>query len=137
MDEDVDLPGKQKHDEKEKKKEEAKKKEESKKKERESPDFTIELVTTDGVTASALVSQFISIPPPFKEKFTKLQILDDEGYDQDWETIFQTVRAPLSAFRTADNSRPFDPAKLSIVKLKFDRTPMYKICISGVGFGKQ
>ena len=137
MDEDVDLPGKQKHDEKEKKKEEAKKKEESKKKERESPDFTIELVTTDGVTASALVSQFISIPPPFKEEFTKLQILDDEGYDQDWETIFQTVRAPLSAFRTADNSRPFDPAKLSIVKLKFDRTTMYKICISGVGFGKQ
>jgi dienelactone hydrolase len=137
MDEDVDLPGKQKHDEKEKKKEEAKKKEESKKKERESLDFTIELVTTNGVTASALVSEFISIPPPFKEKFTKLEILDDEGYDQDWETIFQTVRAPLSAFRTADNSRPFDPAKLSIVKLKFDRTPMYKICISGVGFGKQ
>jgi hypothetical protein len=33
--------------------------------------------------------------------------------------------------------KPFDPAKLSIVRLKFDRTPMYKICISAIGFGKQ
>ena len=35
------------------------------------------------------------------------------------------------------NSKPFDPAKLSIVRLKFDRTPIYKICISAIGFGKQ
>ncbi len=48
MDEDVSLPGKKKDDDKDKKKAEEKKKEEdkSKKKERESPDFTIELVTT-------------------------------------------------------------------------------------------
>jgi dienelactone hydrolase len=139
MDEDVELPGKKK-DEKEKiKTEEKKKKEEdkSKKKERESPDFTIELVSADGATASAPVSRFISIPPPFKEKFTKLSVMDDVAYNQDWETIFQTVRAPLSDFQTVDNSRRFDPAKLSIVRLKFDRTPMYKICISGIGFGKQ
>jgi dienelactone hydrolase len=133
MDEDVSLPGKKK-DEKEKQKE--KEEDKSKKKERESPDFTIELVTSDGATASAPVSRFISIPPPFKEKFTKLGVLDDEGYNQDWEAVFQSVRAPFSSFQSGDNSRRFDPAKLSIVRLKFDRTPMYKICISGVGFGK-
>jgi dienelactone hydrolase len=137
MDEDVSLPGKKKDDEKDKKKDKAKEEDKSKKKERESPDFTIELVTTDGVTASAPVSRFINIPPPFKEKFTKLAVLDDAGYNQDWETIFQSVRAPLSAFQPADNSKRFDPAKLSIVRLKFDRTPIYKICISAVGFGKQ
>jgi len=132
MDEDVALPGKKKDDEKEKKKEEK-----PKKKERESPDFTIELVGTDGATASAPVSRFVSIPPPFKEKFTKLGVLDDAGYNQDWETIFQTVRAPLSDFHPADNSRRFDPAKLSVVRLKFDRSPIYKISISAIGFGKQ
>jgi hypothetical protein len=79
----------------------------------------------------------MTIPPPFKEKFTKLATLDDAGFDQDWETEFQTVRAPLSEFKTADKSGKFDPAKLSIVRLKFDRTAMYKICISQVGFGKQ
>jgi len=137
MDEDVSLPGEKKDDEKQKKKDKAKEEDKSKKKERESPDFTIELVTTDGVTASAPVSRFISIPPPFKEKFTKLAVIDDAGYNQDWETVFQSVRAPLSAFQSADNSRRFDPSKLSIVRLKFDRTPIYKICISAVGFGKQ
>ncbi len=139
MDEDVSLPGKKKDEDKVKKKTEEKKKEEdkSKKKERESPDFTIELVTTDGVTASAPVSRFMSIPPPFKEKFTKLSVLDDAAYKQDWEAIFQTVRAPLSDFHPTDSSKRFDPAKLSIVRLKFDRTPMYKICISAIGFGKQ
>jgi hypothetical protein len=135
MDEDVDLPGKKKHDEGEKKKK--KEEDKSKKKERDSPDFTIQLITTDGVTASAPVSRFVSIPPPFKEKFTKLSIVDEKGYNQDWETIFQTVRAPLSTFQSTDKSKPFDPAKLSIVRLEFDRTPMYKICISSIGFGKQ
>jgi len=139
LDEDVSLPGKKKDDDKDKKKAEERKKEEdkSKKKERESPDFTIELVTTDGATASAPVSGFISIPPPFKEKFTKLGVLDDVGYNQDWEAVFQSVRVPLSDFQSADSSKRFDPAKLTIVRLKFDRTPIYKICISGIGFGKQ
>ncbi len=137
MDEDVSLPGMKKDEEKKKEKAKEKGADKSKKKERESPDFTIELVNTDGVTVSAPVSRFASIPPPFKEKFTKLAMLDDEGFKQDWETIFQTVRAPLSAFQSADNSKGFDPAKLSVVRLKFDRTPIYKICISGIGFGKQ
>ncbi|HKW56220.1 MAG TPA: hypothetical protein VJN42_02595 [Candidatus Acidoferrum sp.] len=137
MDEDVELPGKKKDQEKEKKKEEKKNKDKSKKKERESPDFTIELVSSDGVTVSAPASRFMTIPPPFKEKFTKLEKFDEEGYSQDWETIFQTVRVPLSAFHSAENSRPFDPGKLSIVRFKFDRTPMYKICLSGIGFARQ
>ena len=134
MDEDVDLPGKKKDEASEDKKTNDEK---TKKPDRGSPDFTIELVTSDGVTAAAPVSRFVSIPPPFKEKFTKLRILDDEGYNQDWETIFQSVRIPLTDFQPTDTSKRFDPAKLASVTLRFDRTPMYKICISGVGFGKQ
>jgi len=133
LDEDAPLPGKKKDGEKEKKKEEDK----SKKKERESPDFTIELVTADGATASAPVSRFLSIPPPFKEKFTKLAKMDDAAYNQDWEAVFQSVRIPFTSLQAVDTSKPFEPAKLAVVRLKFDRTPMYKICISGVGFGKQ
>jgi hypothetical protein len=47
------------------------------------------------------------------------------------------VRVPLSDFLSTDSSKRFDPAKLSVVRLKFDQTPMYKICISAIGFGKQ
>jgi hypothetical protein len=45
-----------------------------------------------------IASSFASVPPPLKEKFTKLNILDSEGYNKDWEPVFQTIRAPLAAF---------------------------------------
>ena len=64
LDEDAPLPGKKKDEKKSK---------EPKKKERESPDFTVELVTTGGSVAGARVSRFASIPPPLKETFTKLE----------------------------------------------------------------
>ena len=94
-------------------------------------------MTGDGTTVSAPVSRFMTIPPPFKEKLAKLEFLSDAAYNQDWEAVFQSVRIPLSALSSTDNSKPFDPAKLTVVRLKFDRTPIYKICISGIGFGKQ
>jgi len=117
------LPGKKKDDKA--------KKPEQKKKERESPDFTIALVTSDGTTASAPVSRFAAIPPPLKEKFTKLDALETAAYEKDWEPVLQTVRAPLAAFQG------IDPAKVTAVRLKFDRTAMSVICISGIGFGQE
>jgi dienelactone hydrolase len=138
MDEDAPLPGK-KTEEERKKEEEQKKKEQdkSKKKERESPDFTIELVSSEGAIGAVPVSTFIAIPPPLKETFTKLAILDEQGYDKDWEPVFQTVRVPLADFKTADGARRLELGKLSAVRLRFDRTPMSVICISGIGFGKR
>ena len=133
LDEDAPLPGKKKDDKN-------KKPDDSKKKVRESPDFTIELVTSDGVTASAPVSRFAAIPPPLKEKFTKLDPMESAAYEKDWEPVLQTVRAPLAAFQGVDSSggpKPFDPARLSVVRLKFDRTAMSVICISGIGFGQE
>ena len=119
--------------------EEKKKKEEdkSKKKEREAPDFTLELVASDGATTSVPVSKFMVIPPPFKEQFTKLAILDEKGYEKDWEPVFQTVRIPLTDFAAANGAKRLELGKLRAVRLKFDRTEMSVICISGVGFGKR
>ena len=129
LDEDAPLPGKKK-DEKDKEPDK------SKNKERESPDFTIELVTADGVVATAPVSRFAAVPPPLKEKFTKLDPIEGFAYEKDWEPVFQTVRVPLAAFKSAGGAMPFNPGKLTTVRLKFDRTAMSVICISGVGFGK-
>ena len=126
LDENAPLPGKKK-DEKESDK--------SKEKERESPDFTVELVTADGAVATAPVSRFAAVPPPLKEKFTKLDPIESFAYEKDWEPVLQTVRIPLTAFQTA-GGRPLDPQKLTTVRLKFDRTAMSVICISSVGFGK-
>jgi len=128
LDEDAPLPGKKAANGKEKAA--------AQKKERESPDFDIELTTSDGVTASAPVSRFAAIPPPLKEKFTKLGAMESAAYEKDWEPVLQTIRVPLSAFQSAGAHR-FDPAKLSAVRLKFDRTAMSVICISGIGFGQE
>jgi dienelactone hydrolase len=129
MDEDAPLPGKKKDDK-------PKDSDKSKKTERESPDFTIELVTSDGVTATAPASRFAAIPPPLKEKFTKLNVLDSVGYEKDWEPVLGSVRAPLAAFETT-GPKPFDPARVAAVRLKFDRTPMSVITISSIGFAQE
>ena len=126
LDEDAPLPGKHK--------DEDKKKDEKSNPERESPDFTIELVSGDGLTVTAPASRFVSVPPPLKEKFTKLRMMDGEGYNKDWEPVFQTIRAPLAAFR---GDGRFDSRDLRTVRLKFDRTAKSVICINGVGFEKK
>jgi hypothetical protein len=129
IDQDAPLPGKKKDDQ-------SKDNDKAKKKEREPPDFTIELVTADGVTAAAPASRFAAIPPPLKEKFTKLKILDNEAYEKDWEPVLGSVRAPLAALENT-GPKAFDPARVTIVRLKFDRTPMSVITISGIGFGQE
>jgi hypothetical protein len=130
LDQDAPLPDKRK-DEKDTKPEA------SKTRERESPDFTLELVASDGAIASAPVTRFAAIPPPLKVKFTKLDVLDSHAYEKDWEPVFQTVRVPLMAFQSAGGATRFDLRKLNMLRLKFDRTAMAVICVSGIGFGEQ
>ena len=129
LDEDAPLPGK--------KKDEKEKKPDQKKKEREAPDFTIELVASDGATVRVPISRLAAVPPPLKEKFTKVAAMEGLAYEKDWEPVFQTVRAPLAVFAGDPGSKPFDPRKLTRVRLKFDRTASSVICIGGLGFGRQ
>jgi len=127
LDEDAPLPGEKPGKQKDDKSNAA----DESGKERESPDFTIELVSSDGVTAGAPVSRFAAVPPPLKEKFTKLDPIENWAYEKDWEPVLQTVRVRLGAFQG------IDPTKLTTVRLKFDRTAMSVICISGIGFGQE
>jgi dienelactone hydrolase len=101
---------------------------------REAPDFTIELIASDGTTAAAPVSRFGEIPPPLKEKFTKFDFVERDRYTRDSEPVFQTIRAPLSVF-AVDGKHRFDTRKLAAVRLRFDRTAESVICIGGIGFG--
>jgi hypothetical protein len=130
LDQEAPRPGKRKD-------EEDKKPETATAGERDSPDFTLELVASDGTVASAPVTRFAAIPPPLKVKFTKLDVLDSQTYEKDWEPVFQTVRVPLMAFQSAGGAMRFDLRKLTMVRLKFDRTAMAVICVSGIGFGTQ
>jgi len=101
---------------------------------RPAPDFTIELVTNDGAIFAAPASRFAEIPPPLKETFTKFAFLERDQYVRDWEPVFQTVRAPLSAFASV-GGRNLDPQSVVVIRLRFDRTASGVICVSGIGFG--
>jgi hypothetical protein len=103
------------------------------KKKPEPTDFTVELQTSDGVTSRLPLSRFGVLMPPFKVRFTKLTQMDSFAYEKESEPIFQTIDLPLSAF--AEQTKGFDPSKLSSIRLRFDRTPMRVVILSQVGFG--
>ncbi len=120
-DEKAPLPGKQDDDK-------GKKDKDKNEKIAEMTDFDVELETTDGATATRPLSRFGALLPPFKVRFTKLQFMDDFAYEKSSEPVFQTFELPLASFAN------IDPAKLHIIRLKFDRTPMRVIILSQVGF---
>ncbi|MBI4907347.1 MAG: hypothetical protein HY820_27225 [Acidobacteria bacterium] len=99
---------------------------EDQKKERESPDFTLQLITPAG-SKSLPLSRFQSVPPPLKEKLAKLHTGGDQ---KDWEPVFQTIRVPLSAFGIT-------PSQFRALRLQFDRSQSAAICISAIGFGQE
>lgn len=118
-------PGKNQHGESE----EAKKENYD---EPQTTDFTVEAVTSDGISAPLPISQFRPLLPPFKVHFTKLISLDNLAYQKSSEPVFQTIELPLAAFGSR-NSR-FDPSKLATIRLRFDRTLSRIIVISQIGF---
>ncbi len=101
------------------------------KKERESPDFSVELETADGVIASRSLSDFGTVLPPLKAQFTKLQFLDNLFFEKSSEPVFQTVTIPLAAFAAREG---FEPGRLKVIRLRFDRTVGSVILLSKVGF---
>lgn len=103
------------------------------KKKPEPTDFTVELQTADGVTSRLPLSRFGVLMPPFKVRFTKLAQMDSFAYEKESEPIFQTIDLPLSAF--AEQTKGFDPSKVTSIRLRFDRTPMRVVILSQIGFG--
>jgi dienelactone hydrolase len=101
------------------------------KKERESPEFTVELETADGIIAPRPLSDFGTILPPLKVRFTKLELLEGLHYQKSSEPVFQTITIPLSAFA---QQKGFDAGRLKMIRLRFDRTPASVILLSKVGF---
>ncbi|MFH1573856.1 MAG: hypothetical protein ABIG68_07710 [Acidobacteriota bacterium] len=102
-----------------------------KEKERESPDFTVELETSDGVVSARPLSDFSSILPPLKVRFTKLAFLDNIAYQKASEPVFQTISIPLSAF---SGQNGFDAGRLKVLRFRFNRTRAGVIVLGKIGF---
>lgn len=98
------------------------------KKDPEPLDFSVELSAADGATATHALTEFGTVLPPFKVRFTKIGMLDSLGFEKPYEATFQSIRIPLSAFGGVDTST------LRSIRLRFDRTPSSVILLSKVGF---
>jgi len=94
-------------------------------------DFTVELVDADGTVARVPLSRVRSLPPAFKVRFTKWDLLERTAYHRPWEPVFQTVELPLTLFKEAVPS--WSPTELREIRLVFDRTPRGLVLLDQVG----
>ena len=101
----------------------------------ETTDFTVELQDSSGAVARMPLSRFGTLPPPFKVRFTKLQAMDNFAYQKASEPVFQTIDLPLGKF--AQQNPKFDPAKLAIIRLLFDRTETRVVILSEVAIERR
>lgn len=115
-------PDKKKDKKKEKKTDDAQ--------DRPAPDFTVLLESAGGASASRPLSEIGLLPAPVKTQFTKLKVLDSFAYENAAEPVFQTISVPLAAFA----GKGFDPANLTGIRLRFDRTASGMLLVSHVGF---
>ena len=124
-------PDDAKKDEKKQKKGKDKDKDKDKdEKDRPAPDFTVQLESAGGASAARPLSEIGVLPAPVKVRFTKLKLLDSFAYEAEAEPVFQTIAVPLAAFA----GKGFEPAKLTAIRLRFDRTPRGMLVVSHVGF---
>jgi dienelactone hydrolase len=92
-------------------------------------DFTLEIVTADGVIARLPLSRIAPLLPMPRVRFTKLRWLDREFYGQPTEPAFQTYEVPLRLFEA-----PGWPSRISEIRLVFDRVATGAIAIAEIGF---
>ncbi len=115
---------KEKSDEKEKKKDNHKK--------QEPLDISVELVDTQGDSAKLKLSEFRSIPPVLKSRFTKMN-KENKLYGKSYEPTLQIFELPLSRFASAFPE--FDPGELNKIKFVFDQDQEGVIILDRIGIG--
>jgi dienelactone hydrolase len=97
-------------------------------------DFTIELVDEAGVVASVPLSSVRPPIPPLPIRFTKLALLDAQAFGAATEPLLQTFTVPLARF--VGQVPEFDPARVSVVRFRFDRGQQGVIVLDDIGFAR-
>jgi len=93
--------------------------------------ITLELVTEEGVSVRLPLSQFRSIPPVTKSRFSKIPN-EGEMYGKAYEPTLQTFEIPLRVF--AEENLEFDPRRLRTVRFIFDQGREGVVILDNLGF---
>jgi hypothetical protein len=97
------------------------------------PDLTVELATSDGVSARFPLSRFRATPPVLRSRFTKFWN-EENLYGSDYEPALQIYELPLSEFCTENPD--LDPSSIETIRFVFDRTEEGVIILDDIGFAQ-
>ncbi len=97
-------------------------------------EMAIALETSDGVTVSLPLSQFMTLQPMIIPQFTKSKWLekhfDDGNYNLPEKAILQTIELPFEVFQRANSN--FKPAHIHRITLNFSHGPI-KVVLDDLG----
>jgi hypothetical protein len=97
-------------------------------------DLTLELVASNGCTASLPLSRCLPLQPALKVTFSKWRLWEHVCSESPVEPVLQTFEIPLAAFTKA--SPEFAPALLRQVRFRFDRTRAGVLLLDNVGLAQ-
>jgi hypothetical protein len=117
----------------EKDKKDGKKKDKDEEDEKELLDLSIELVTTEDVHVKIPLSQFRTIPPILKSRFTKFK-KESKMYGKAYEPTLQLFELPLKRF--IEENPEFNPALLKTIRFVFDLCQEGVIILDNIGFAQ-
>lgn len=104
--------------------------------ENESPtDFTVALQSDNGAEVRIPVSRYRTLWSSVPVRFTKVEYLDQLVYKSPSEPVFQSLEMPLKDFAALNSG--FDPRRLKVIRLLFDRTSSGELLISQVGLERR
>ncbi|MEN8242483.1 MAG: MFS transporter [Chloroflexota bacterium] len=95
-------------------------------------DFSVVLLDRHGDAARVQLSEVVVLSPQFPASFTKIDLWNEEIFENDTELVFQSVRIPLSLFLRDNPHLTLD--QLSEIRFVFDQSPNGKISLDEIGF---
>ncbi|WP_347550178.1 hypothetical protein ABFG93_01280 [Pseudalkalibacillus hwajinpoensis] len=93
-------------------------------------DFSVKL-TSDGETASVVLSDIMPMHPVLPVQHTKTIYFEEERYGEPTEPVLQTFNIPMERF--IDNNPSFDPKKLDSLTFQFDQSMKGSIFVDHIG----
>ena len=95
-------------------------------------DFTVELITNDGLVSALPLSSIRPLQPVLKVQLNKWVLFEKTVYEKSWEPIFQTFEIPLMAFEQPTPA--FKPEQLQTIRLRFNKSPKGVVILDQAGF---
>jgi dienelactone hydrolase len=95
-------------------------------------DFSVVLLDQRGRKANVQLSEVLNLSTQMLSQFTKIEMWDEEIFENETELVFQSVRIPLALFKEDNPSLSLELVKE--IRFVFDQTASGTISLDEIGF---